>query len=240
MTARRRRVLLRGNVLVEDDELVAQPGIGQFIPRRAVRRGARRQGSPVAERRARGRPPTGARSTTRSRSARRTRPCSRALDRFAEPGLRRRPRLRPGPRHVRDARAGLARARDRRRAGRDRAAPRPRRRTSRRLETQVAPFADAQWPDADLVNAGYALPFCPPEHFDAVWQRVVAWVTPGGRFSGQLFGDRDEWVGDRDSRSTPATRPWRCSTASSSSASTRRTRTARRRSTSRSTGTCST
>jgi SAM-dependent methyltransferase len=65
-----------------------------------------------------------------------------------------------------------------------------------RLETRVASFVDAEWPAADLVNAGYALPFCPPEHFDTVWARVVASVRPGGRFSGQLFGDRDEWAGD--------------------------------------------
>ena len=65
-----------------------------------------------------------------------------------------------------------------------------------RLETRVASFVDAGWPDADLVNAGYALPFCPPEQFDEVWARVVASVRPGGRFSGQLFGDRDEWVND--------------------------------------------
>ena len=65
-----------------------------------------------------------------------------------------------------------------------------------RLETQVASFVDADWPPADLVNAGYALPFCPPEQFDAVWQRIVASVKPGGRFSGQLFGDRDEWAAD--------------------------------------------
>jgi SAM-dependent methyltransferase len=65
-----------------------------------------------------------------------------------------------------------------------------------RLETRVASFADAEWPSADLVNAGYALPFCPPEQFDAVWARVVASVRPGGRFSGQLFGDHDEWAAD--------------------------------------------
>ena len=65
-----------------------------------------------------------------------------------------------------------------------------------RLETQVASFAEAEWPAADLVNAGFALPFAAPELFDDVWRRVVASVRPGGRFSGQLFGDRDEWAAD--------------------------------------------
>jgi SAM-dependent methyltransferase len=65
------------------------------------------------------------------------------------------------------------------------------------LEVLVAPFDLAEWPEADLVNAGFSLPFCPPEHFDTVWRRIVASIRPGGRFSGQLFGERDEWVGQR-------------------------------------------
>jgi tellurite methyltransferase len=65
------------------------------------------------------------------------------------------------------------------------------------VETLVARFEDASWPDADLVNAGFSLPFCPPEHFDGVWQRIVRSLRLGGRFSGQLFGDRDQWAGER-------------------------------------------
>lgn len=63
-----------------------------------------------------------------------------------------------------------------------------------RLETRVARFEDASWPAADLVNSSYALPFCPPQSFPAVWGRIVASLRPGGRFSGQIFGDRDEWA----------------------------------------------
>jgi tellurite methyltransferase len=66
------------------------------------------------------------------------------------------------------------------------------------LETLVAPFDEADWPEADFVNAGFSLPFCPPGRFDGVWKRIVSSIRPGGRFSGQLFGDRDEWVGERD------------------------------------------
>ena len=64
------------------------------------------------------------------------------------------------------------------------------------VETAVARFEEAEWPEADLVNAGFALPFCAPEHFPEVWRRIVASLRPGGRFAGQLFGDRDEWAGD--------------------------------------------
>jgi tellurite methyltransferase len=66
------------------------------------------------------------------------------------------------------------------------------------LETLVAPFDEAEWPEADLANAGFSLPFCAPRRFDGVWKRIVSSIRPGGRFSGQLFGDRDEWVGERD------------------------------------------
>jgi hypothetical protein len=62
----------------------------------------------------------------------------------------------------------------------------------------VAPFEDARWPEADLVNASFSLPFCTPDRFDEVWARVRAGLAPGGRFAGQLFGDRDGWVGSKD------------------------------------------
>jgi tellurite methyltransferase len=67
-----------------------------------------------------------------------------------------------------------------------------------RLETVVARFQDAVWPPVDLVNASWALPFCPPGLFTQVWRRVVASLDSGGRFSGQLFGDRDGWRRERD------------------------------------------
>ncbi len=65
-----------------------------------------------------------------------------------------------------------------------------------RLEGQVAAFEDiTSLPQADLVNAAFALPFCHPDHFDTLWAAIVAALPPGGRFVGQLFGDRDEYVG---------------------------------------------
>jgi SAM-dependent methyltransferase len=55
-------------------------------------------------------------------------------------------------------------------------------------------FAEMQVPDCDLVNASFALPFCEPDHFPALWSRIVAAIRPGGRFAGQFFGDRDSWA----------------------------------------------
>ena len=67
-----------------------------------------------------------------------------------------------------------------------------------RLETRVARFETADWPPVDLVNSSFALPFCPPGEFPAVWRRIVESLRAGGRFSGHLFGDRDEWSDQDD------------------------------------------
>jgi trans-aconitate methyltransferase len=64
-----------------------------------------------------------------------------------------------------------------------------------KLETRVARFEATTWPEADLVNASFALPLCPPEAFPALWARIVASLAPGGRFAGQLYGERDQWAG---------------------------------------------
>jgi SAM-dependent methyltransferase len=64
-----------------------------------------------------------------------------------------------------------------------------------RLETVCARMEDAAWPAVDLVNASFALPFCAPGRFAALWDRVVAALPPGGRFAGQLFGPDDDWAG---------------------------------------------
>jgi tellurite methyltransferase len=62
-----------------------------------------------------------------------------------------------------------------------------------RLRTLAEPLETVEIPPCTLVNASYSLPFCAPEHFDAMWSRVSAAIVPGGRFAGQIFGDRDEW-----------------------------------------------
>lgn len=63
------------------------------------------------------------------------------------------------------------------------------------LETREARFEDAVWPSCDLVNSSFALPLCPPEAFSGVWAKIMHSLKPGGRFSGQLYGDRDSWAG---------------------------------------------
>lgn len=63
-----------------------------------------------------------------------------------------------------------------------------------RLTTVEVDFAETRIPACDLVNASFALPFCCPEDFPGLWNRIVVAIRPGGRFSGQFFGDRDTWA----------------------------------------------
>ena len=63
-----------------------------------------------------------------------------------------------------------------------------------RLTTLQVDFAEMPVPDCDLVNASFALPFCCPEDFPALWEKIVRAIRPGGRFAGQFFGDRDTWA----------------------------------------------
>ena len=65
------------------------------------------------------------------------------------------------------------------------------------LETRCERFEESSWPEADLVNASFALPLVAPERFAALWEKIGRSLKPGGRFSGQLFGDRDGWRGEK-------------------------------------------
>lgn len=61
--------------------------------------------------------------------------------------------------------------------------------TFEQLASQPRPF-----PRCRLLNASFALPFCPPHCFEALWRAALASVEPGGRFAGQLFGEHDSWA----------------------------------------------
>lgn len=67
-----------------------------------------------------------------------------------------------------------------------------------RLQTSVTSFQRLKLPPADLVYAGLSLPFCPPSHFEAMWQQIVNSVRAGGRFAGHLFGVNDSWATNPD------------------------------------------
>ncbi len=65
-----------------------------------------------------------------------------------------------------------------------------------RLETEVSRLQDFEIPVCDLVNANLILPFQPAVDYDATWARILAAIPIGGRFSGMLFGDRDDAADD--------------------------------------------
>ena len=64
------------------------------------------------------------------------------------------------------------------------------------LTTVQAPMQDLALPTADLLYSGFALPFCPPDAFPALWEGLLASLRPGGLLACDLFGDRDEWAAD--------------------------------------------
>lgn len=47
----------------------------------------------------------------------------------------------------------------------------------------------------DLISAQYTLPFIPEDHFKEVWTNIHAALKENGIFTGQLFGERDDWFG---------------------------------------------
>lgn len=62
------------------------------------------------------------------------------------------------------------------------------------LKTSKQAFEAIKLKECDLLNAGYSIPFCKPEYFEKLWIKIVNSVKEGGRFSGNLFGNRDEWA----------------------------------------------
>jgi SAM-dependent methyltransferase len=67
-----------------------------------------------------------------------------------------------------------------------------------RLRTLVSRMEEVELPPADLVWASFSLFFCHPDRFDEVWRRVRGSIRPGGRFGGELLGDRDTWAPEDD------------------------------------------
>ncbi len=53
---------------------------------------------------------------------------------------------------------------------------------------------DLEIPRADLINAGVSLPFCPPDSFNQLWNKICRALRPGDRFSGHFFGINDDWA----------------------------------------------
>lgn len=50
-------------------------------------------------------------------------------------------------------------------------------------------------PASDLLFAGFALPFCPPAHFETMWEAIRECLRPGAYLAVEFFGTGDEWAG---------------------------------------------
>jgi tellurite methyltransferase len=61
------------------------------------------------------------------------------------------------------------------------------------LRVVQSSFEDFAYEIYDLVSAQFALPFNPKASFSEVFARVKQAIKPGGIFTGQFFGIRDEW-----------------------------------------------
>ena len=62
------------------------------------------------------------------------------------------------------------------------------------LRTIQARLEDVELPDTDLVYSGLTLPFCHPDQFPALWDRVCDSLRPNGLIAVHLFGDRHGWM----------------------------------------------
>jgi SAM-dependent methyltransferase len=72
-----------------------------------------------------------------------------------------------------------------------------------RCTVEIARMEDVELPPADLLHAGFSLFFCPPERFADVWAKIRASIRPGGRFVGEILGDRDTWAADPERSAFP-------------------------------------
>ena len=62
------------------------------------------------------------------------------------------------------------------------------------LTTQTVSFEQLQLPkQVNLINASFSLPFCSPDAFPTLWNQIFNSLVLGGRFCGNLFGERDSW-----------------------------------------------
>ncbi|MEV7963088.1 class I SAM-dependent methyltransferase [Oerskovia paurometabola] len=73
------------------------------------------------------------------------------------------------------------------------------------LSVAVVPFADLVLPPADLLYAGYSLPYASPDDFPRVWAEIRRALRPGAWLAVNLFGVHDSFAGTIDG--TFLTRP---------------------------------
>ena len=58
----------------------------------------------------------------------------------------------------------------------------------------VQEMENIEIPQVTLVNASFSLPFCNPDNFSELWNKITSSIIVGGIFCGQLFGNDDGWA----------------------------------------------
>ncbi|CAG0935070.1 hypothetical protein TFLX_03895 [Thermoflexales bacterium] len=66
------------------------------------------------------------------------------------------------------------------------------------LETQIVSFEQVVLPVSDFIWASVSLPFCPPQSFNELWNKIVTSLRTGGRFAGDFFGMRHCWADQKN------------------------------------------
>jgi trans-aconitate methyltransferase len=65
------------------------------------------------------------------------------------------------------------------------------------LTVRVCAFKDlSKLPSADLIYAGFSLPFQKRSSFDRVWTTMRNSLKPGARLAVNVFGEHDSWAAD--------------------------------------------
>lgn len=59
-------------------------------------------------------------------------------------------------------------------------------------------FEEVNLPKTDALMAFFSIPFCPPDKFDLLWDKIYECIEKDGYFVGQLFGNRDAWRHRKD------------------------------------------
>ena len=59
-------------------------------------------------------------------------------------------------------------------------------------------FEDSCLPKTQLLMAFFSIPFCSPDKFDILWDKIYECIEINGYFVGQLFGNRDDWNNRKD------------------------------------------
>ena len=63
----------------------------------------------------------------------------------------------------------------------------------RLISFKESSFENIELPKTQLLTAFFSLPFCTPDNFYELWNKVYDSIENIGYFVGQLFGDRDAW-----------------------------------------------